>query len=92
MELVISPERKAMIQRQIASGRFADISEVVEEALRLLEERDRLNRLRAAIAIGDAQPARGEVIPWTADSMERLIQEADEENCQGLPIAADVLP
>lgn len=92
MELILSPECEAMVREKVASGRYANISEVIEDALRLLDERDRRQRLRDAIAIGDEQFARGEFTTWTADSMDRLLREADAEERQGLPISADVLP
>ncbi|MBA3417080.1 MAG: methyltransferase domain-containing protein [Chloroflexia bacterium] len=39
-----------MIRAKIDNGTFHDASDVVSEALRLMEERDRLDRLRAAMA------------------------------------------
>jgi hypothetical protein len=49
-----------------------------------------LQRLSAAVAIGDGQVARGEVVEWTSELMERLTEEADEEERRGVPISADV--
>ena len=87
MNVNLTPRLEAMVQQKVASGLYNNASEVVREALRLLEERDRLARLRAAIAVGDAQIARGDVAEWTPDFMERLINEADEEERQGVPIS-----
>jgi antitoxin ParD1/3/4 len=92
MIVELTPQLEAVIREKVNSGRYANAREVIEDALLLMENRDRVERLRAAIALGLEQVERGEVIPWTADSMERLIQEADEEDRQGLPISADVLP
>lgn len=45
------------IDRQIAKGRFATVSEAVRAGLRLLEEQEiALEKLRAAIDEGDASP------------------------------------
>lgn len=62
---------------------------VVREGLRLMEERDRVNRFRVALAIGDEQYRRGEVTTWTPDSLDQLLREADEEDRLGLPISDD---
>ncbi len=92
MIVELTPQLEAVIREKVDSGRYANAFEVIEDALLLMENRDKVERLRAAIAVGLEQLERGEVIPWTADSMDRLIQEANEEDRQGLPISADVLP
>lgn len=92
MIVELTPQLEAVIREKVDSGRYANAREVIEDALLLMENRDKVERLRAAIAVGLEQLERGEVIPWTADSMERLIREADEEDRQGLPMSADVLP
>jgi len=51
------------IEREVASGRYASASEVVQAALLELEEREkRLIALRAHLAEGAEQAARGEGI------------------------------
>ncbi len=94
MNVSLTPELEELVRRKVESGMYGSASEVVREALRLLEERDRekLARLRAAIAVAEEQVARGEVIPWTPDLMERLKREAAEEDRLGLPIRDEVLP
>jgi antitoxin ParD1/3/4 len=92
MNVTLSPKHEAMVRRKVEAGLFEDPSDVVEEALRLMEARDRYERLKAAVAIGDEQYARGEVTTWTSNSLEELKREADEEDRQGLPISDDALP
>jgi antitoxin ParD1/3/4 len=92
MNISLTPPLEAMIRKKVETGLYNNASEVVREALHLMEERNRREQLRAAIAVGDEQFARGEFTTWTADSMRRLMQEADMEECQGLPIRDDVLP
>jgi antitoxin ParD1/3/4 len=59
----LTPELMQMIKAKVESGRYTSVSEVVREALRLLEradlrEADELERLRSAwdegVASGDA--------------------------------------
>ncbi|MBN1426345.1 type II toxin-antitoxin system ParD family antitoxin [Candidatus Fermentibacteria bacterium] len=49
MNISLTPTLERFIQEKVASGRYASASEVVREALRVLEERHRIEdvRLRA---------------------------------------------
>lgn len=92
MTVHLSPRTEALIRDLIDRGPYADADEVVHEALRLLDKRDKRDRLRAALAVGDEQYARGQVVPWTPDFMQRLMAEAEERTRQGLPVKDDVKP
>lgn len=92
MTITLTPQLEAMIEKKVASGHYASASDVVEEALRLLEEKDRAARLKAAIAVGMDAVKRGAVVEWGPDSMARLRREADEADRLGLPIDPDVCP
>ena len=46
MNVSLTPELEALVDKKVKSGRYTSASEVVREALRLLEERDRLRELR----------------------------------------------
>jgi antitoxin ParD1/3/4 len=64
MSITLTPEQEQLIQAQLATGRYSNISEVIADALRLLEQRDRYHRweeeVRAKIDIAAAQLDRGE--------------------------------
>ena len=92
MSIQLPPDIEASIRQRVQRGQFPDEAEVVREALQLLDERDRKRRLSAALAIGDEEDTRGEAIPWTPDTLDQLIREADEEDRQGLPISDDIQP
>lgn len=64
MNVSMSPEHKAFVRGQVASGRFRNDSEVVREGLRLLEEKDRQRRLEELLLEGLAS---GEPIEATDD-------------------------
>jgi antitoxin ParD1/3/4 len=58
----LGPHYEAFVQAQLASGRYNNKSEVLRDALRLLEERERrLAALDAAIACGIADAAANDV-------------------------------
>ncbi len=92
MNISLHPRWAALVRKKIESGRFTDASAVVEEALRLLDERDRLDRLRVAVDVAAAEIERGEVVEWTPDFFDRLKQEAAEATRRGLPVPDDVKP
>ena len=59
---VIGERFEAFIDKQVASGRFNNASEVIRAGLRLLEDEEaKLQELRAHIAQGDADIAAGHV-------------------------------
>ena len=79
MNVSLTPELEQYVHSKVKSGRYLSASEVVREALRLLEERDRLREIRLAtlqkeIAIGIEESERGEVFDG-----EEVIQELLEE-------------
>lgn len=86
------PEAEATIRELVERGGYEDEEAVVSEALRVLIERDKLERLRALIAVGDEQAARGELIPWTPDFMDRLKRKTAEDDRLGSPFKDEVLP
>ncbi len=69
---------EVFIRNEVASGRYGSASEVVRSALRVLEERKtKLDVLRAHLAEGDGQAARGEFVQGY--SLDKLIADADAE-------------
>ena len=68
MNVSLTPELEELIAQKVQSGRYTSASEVIREALRLLEEQDeirqkRLEAIRREIDEGLAQLDRGEGIP-----------------------------
>jgi antitoxin ParD1/3/4 len=66
MNVSLTPELEQFVHQKVTSGLYLSASEVVREALRLLEERDRqsatkLEHLRNQIQIGLDQADRGEL-------------------------------
>ncbi|MEH1825772.1 MAG: type II toxin-antitoxin system ParD family antitoxin [Nostoc sp.] len=62
MYIQIKPELEQFIQAQLASGRFTNVDDVINEAFKLLQEREqRLEELRQKIAVGTEQIAKGQV-------------------------------
>ncbi len=58
--VVLTDHQAALIEQLVASGRYQNASEVLRAGLRLLEHRERMEALAAAIAEGEAAFARGD--------------------------------
>jgi len=68
MNVSLTPELESLVQQKVQSGLYSSASEVVREALRLLNDRDtiqqqRMAELRREIKVGLDQLDRGEGIP-----------------------------
>jgi antitoxin ParD1/3/4 len=46
MNVHLTPELETLVQKKVKSGRYNSASEVVREALRLFEQRDRIRELQ----------------------------------------------
>ena len=79
MNVELTPDQRAFVQRAIESGRFSQEEEAVQEAMALWEERERRRlELLAMLDEADAELARGEGIPITEDSMKALAADIKE--------------
>jgi antitoxin ParD1/3/4 len=82
MNVSLTPELERLVQEKVASGLYNSASEVVREALRLLQERDELRRvrleeLRREIAVGIEAADRGDLVP--ADEVFAQLRQRNEE-------------
>ena len=73
MNVSLTPELEQLIHQKVKSGRYLSASEVVREALRLLQEQDqlrelKLDELRKFVAVGIEQADRGEAAPLDVDA------------------------
>lgn len=81
MNVSLTPELEKLVQEKVKSGRYNSASEVVREALRLLEEQDqlravRLEEVRKKIAEGLEALDRGEGIDGD-EAFEQLRKKSE---------------
>ena len=81
MNVSLTPQLETLIQRKLDSGLYHSASEVIREALRLLEERDtvqaaKLERLRHDLGGGLDALDRGEGRPLDVESIKRQGRKA----------------
>lgn len=73
MNVNLTPELETLVRRKVASGMYASASEVVREALRLMEDHDqtravRLDQLRQEVHKGlDSGPSEA----WDPEAMKQ---------------------
>jgi len=82
----LTPELEKLVQAKIESGRFHSASEVVEEALHLLEQQEieretDLKELRARMDEGLASLDRGESVDGET-FMQAMLDELDAKEAQ----------
>jgi antitoxin ParD1/3/4 len=77
MNVSLTPHLQRLIERRVASGRYGSASEVVREALRLLEEREavreaQLRQLRRDVAAGLRALDDGDSSPFDRGLLESI--------------------
>ena len=79
MNILLTPEMSEFVNKQLKSGKYQDALAVIQEGLRLLEEKERiykgrLEELRKEVMIGVEQLRRGEKIDGET-AMRQLREE-----------------
>ena len=79
MNVELTDDQRAFVQKAIESGRLTSEEEAIHEALALWEERERRRlEILAALDEADASLARGEGIPITEESMKALAEDVKQ--------------
>ncbi len=94
MNISLTPQLEDLVRAKVDSGMYNNASEVVREALRLLDEHERLRAeaFRAAALQGFAQLDRGEGAPFTPALREQLNRNAQRKRREGGKPNPDVCP
>jgi putative addiction module CopG family antidote len=89
MSVTLPPEVETLVRQKVESGLYADVDEVLKEAMRLLDEHDRERQwLRSALAEGE----KGEAVEYTPELMEEIYQRALENSRAGKSVKDAVKP
>ena len=88
MNVELTPDQRAFVQKAIESGRFTREEEAIEEALALWERRERRRlEIIAMIEEAEASLARGEGRVFTKETTPALIAEHKERLRQRIAAA-----
>ncbi len=73
MNINLTPHLEDMIRKKVDSGLYASASEVVREALRLMEEQERVRAFRLEQLRRDIREGleSGEPAPWNPEEIKR---------------------
>ena len=81
--LALGPHLEAFVQESVTTGRYNNVSEVIREGVRLLEEREKaLRELDMALAEGEASG-------FSSLSQEELIRRIEDEEDTVLRTSAE---
>ena len=93
MSVTLSPQTEALIRRTLEAGRYATVDDVIAEALRVLDARDRrVEQMRESVRDGFAAIERGEGVELTVESMQERGQRTHERARRGDVPSPDVCP
>jgi antitoxin ParD1/3/4 len=85
MNVSLTPQLESFVQEKVASGLYTSASEVIRDALRMLEEQDqlravKLEALRKEIDKGWEQLERGERVPFEPEKLiEKVLQRTRKD-------------
>lgn len=73
MNINLTPQLEEMVRRKVTSGLYTSASEVVREALRLMDEKDRLQSAKLAQLREDIREGlnSGEATAWDAADVKQ---------------------
>lgn len=73
MNVNLTPQLESLVKQKVASGLYNSASEVVREALRLMEEQDRIRAVKLEQLRQDIHEGMnsGESTPWDAEEIKR---------------------
>jgi putative addiction module CopG family antidote len=92
MQIQLTPQIESIVKTLLETGDYHDQDEVIAEAVLLLEDERKLRELRAALAEGEEEIARGEFEEWTPELRARISAEARQMIAEGRQPNPDVCP
>ncbi|MGZ5071285.1 MAG: type II toxin-antitoxin system ParD family antitoxin [Methylobacter sp.] len=91
MHINLSPEIEQYLQAKVGTGFYSNASEVVRDAIRRMwEEDEKLEKLRAAVKVGDDQLDRSEGVTYSSRRLEEITENAFKNSRNGKKISSDV--
>jgi len=92
MNINLSPEIENFIQGKVKSGFYSNATEVIYDSLRHMEEQDERRESETALLIGYDQAERGQVTSYSSELIDKLTQQAFDNDKSNKPIKDNVRP
>lgn len=91
MHINLSPEIEQYLQAKVGTGFYSNASEVVRDAIRRMWEEDqKLEKLKAALRVGDEQIERGEGTVYSASLLDSITEKAFSNARTSKEVSSDV--
>lgn len=91
MQIHLPTHLRSFIEREVASGRYENESQVIEDALeRLADTPEPTMTVAEAVAESLAQLERGETRELTDDVFDQLLRQSERDAEQRVPVRDDV--
>lgn len=71
MNISLTPKLETLVRNKVKTGLYNNASEVIREALRILEKRDRYEQLKSEVDKGFQQIERSETVPYNMRAAKR---------------------
>ena len=93
MNISLTPQLEELVKSKVSSGLYGSASEVMREALRLLEERDRIRAVRLQELRAEIQKGldSGEPRPLDIEDIKARGRKRLEAEREGRPFDGDML-
>ncbi len=88
MNVNLTPKLEEMVKEKVATGLYNNASEVVREALRLMEARDRYELLREEAHKGMAQHQEDKTAPLDMEAAKKAAKENARLGRRVTPVVA----
>jgi antitoxin ParD1/3/4 len=77
LNINLPPQLEEMVRRKVASGMYASVSEVVREALRLLDQQEQFRAAKLAQLRSDIEEglASGDPEPWSPQEVKQMARK-----------------
>ncbi len=79
MSISLPPDLEELIKQKVATGHYTSASEVISEGLRLLQEKEELERrrdeLRGELLVAQAQLRNGQAMPFDVEKIKAEVRE-----------------
>jgi antitoxin ParD1/3/4 len=82
LNINLTPQLEDMVRQKVAGGLYNSASEVVREALRMMEAQDRLRAIKLRQDIRDGIES-GDPTPWDADEIRQEGRKRRAERLNG---------
>src|SRR5688572_14771215 len=78
MTIILDPQLAPVLRQKVDDGLYRTTDEALNEAVRLLDARDRrLKHVRSLLAVGLEQAERGELIDLTPELLDEIDREVE---------------